>query len=40
MKTQEEEDEISPNDIMTRPLRTDMLSQFVTGQVWSIFIRV
>lgn len=39
MKTQEEEDEISSNDVMTH-LRTDMLSQFAPGQVVSIFIRV
>lgn len=40
MKMQEEEDEISSNDVMTHLFRTDMLSQFAPGQVVSIFIRV
>lgn len=39
METQEEEDEISPNDIMTGLFRFDMLSHSATGQVASIFIR-
>lgn len=40
MKTPEEEDEISPNDIMTRLLRADVLSDFATGQVSPISIGV
>lgn len=40
MDTQEEEDEISSNDILASLFRTDMLGRSVTGQVASIFIRV
>lgn len=39
METQEEEDEISSNDIMAALFRADMLSHSATGQVASIFIR-
>lgn len=39
METQEEEDEICPNDIMASLFKADMLSHSATGQVASIFIR-